>query len=77
MIFLKKYMEIWYFIQTFWKDGLSKKGNAGTWSFLYYVERWYFFLENMIFFHWAESERRPFPGNIVHDASSSEEKQET
>ena len=25
MIFLKKYMEIWYFLQMFWKDGLSKK----------------------------------------------------
>ena len=43
MIFLKKYTEIWYFLQTFWKDGLSKKGRAGTWSFLYYLERWYFF----------------------------------
>ena len=43
MISLKKYTEIWYFLQTFWKDGLSKKGRAGTWSFLYYLERWYFF----------------------------------
>ena len=75
---LKKYMEIWYFLQTFWKDGLSIKGRAGTWSFLYYLERWYFFHENMIFFHWAESERRPLPGNTwKHDASPGEEKQET
>ena len=37
-----------------------------------------FFPENMIFFHWAESKRRPFPGNIwKHDVSPSEEKQET
>ena len=43
MIFLKKYTEIWYFLQAFWKDGLSKKGRARTWSFLYYLERWYFF----------------------------------
>ena len=43
MIFLKKYTEIWYFLQALWKDGLSKKGRAGTWSFLYYLERWYFF----------------------------------
>ena len=43
MIFLKKYTEIWYFLQAFWKDSLSKKGRAGTWSFLYYLERWYFF----------------------------------
>ena len=78
MIFLKKYTEIWYFLQTFLKDGLSKKGCAGTWSFLYYLERWYFFPENMIFFLWAGSERRSFPGNTwKHDASPSEEKQET
>ena len=37
-----------------------------------------FFPENMIFFHHAESERRPFPGNTwKHDASPREEKQET
>ena len=42
MIFLKKYTEIWYFLQTFWKNGLFKKDRAGTWSFLY-LERWYFF----------------------------------
>ena len=50
MIFIKIYMEIWYFLQTFWKDGLFKKGRSGTWSFLYYLERWYFFPENTIFF---------------------------
>ena len=33
VIFLKKYMKIWYFLQTLWKDGLFKKGSAGTWSF--------------------------------------------
>ena len=63
MIFLKKYTEIWYFLQAFWKYGLSKRCRAGTWSFLYYLERWYFFPENMIFFPWAESERWPFSGN--------------
>ena len=37
-----------------------------------------FFPENMIFFSWTESERRPFSGNTwKHDASPSEEKQET
>ena len=78
MIFLKKYMEIWYFLQAFWKDGLSKMGRAGTWSFLYYLERWYFLPENMIFLSWTESERRPFPGNTwEHDASPSEKIQET
>ena len=25
MIFLKKYIEIWYFLQMFWKDNISKK----------------------------------------------------
>ena len=79
MIFLKKYKEIRYFLQTFWKDGLSRKGRAGTWSFLYYLERWYFFPENMIFFPWAESERRSFFGSTwKHDKlPSSKGKQET
>ena len=73
MIFLKKYTEIWYFLQAFWKYGLSKRCSAGTWSFLYHLKRWYFFLENMIFLPWAESERRPFPGNTwKHDTSPSE-----
>ena len=58
--FSKKYTEIWYFFQTFWKDGLFKKGRARTWSFLYYLERWYFLPENMIFFPWAGSERWHF-----------------
>ena len=77
MIFLKKHTEIRYFLRALWKDGLSKKGRDGTWSFLYYLERWYFFPKNLIFFPWAESERRPFSGNTWrHDASTSEEKQE-
>ena len=46
----KKYTEIWYFLQTFWKDGLFKKGRAGTWSFLYYLERLYFFPKTWYFF---------------------------
>ena len=41
----------------------SSKSRAGTWYFLYYLKRWYFFPENMIFFPWAESERRLFSGN--------------
>ena len=43
MIFLKKYTEIWYFLQMLRKDGLFSKDCAGTWNFLYYLERWYFF----------------------------------
>ena len=50
MVFLKKYTEIWYFLQAFWKYGLSKKCRAGTWSFLYYLERWYFFPKTWSFF---------------------------
>ena len=73
MIFLKTYTEIWYFLQAFWKYGLSVRCRARTWSFLYYLERWYFLPENMIFLPWTESERRPFPGNTwEHDASPSE-----
>ena len=60
MIFLKKYTEIWYFLQTFWKDGLFKKGRAGT--SLYYLERRYFFPDK-IFFPWAGSERWTFSIN--------------
>ena len=39
MIFLKKYMEIWYFLQMPWKDGLSKKNRAGIW---YFIDRIFF-----------------------------------
>ena len=39
----KKYTEIWYFLQMFWKDCLFKKDRAGTWSFLHHLEWWYFF----------------------------------
>ena len=49
MIFLKKYTEIWYFLQTFWKDGLSRRGRTGTWSFLHYLERWYFSRKHDLF----------------------------
>ena len=43
-------MEIWYFCQTCWKDRLIKNDRAGSWFFLYYLERCYFFPENMITF---------------------------
>ena len=78
MIFLKKNMEIWYFLQTLWKDGLPKKVRAGTCLSCIIWKDGIFFPENMIFFHRAESERRPFPGDTwKHDASPSKEKQET
>ena len=44
MIFLKKYMEIWYSFKCFEKMVFPKKNSTGIWSFLlYYVERWHFF----------------------------------
>ena len=47
----KKYTEIWYFLQMFWKDGLFKRDYyAGLWSLLYYLERWYFFPKTWYFF---------------------------
>ena len=46
----KKLTKIWYFLQTFWKDSLFKKGHAGAWSFWYYLERWYFFPKTRYFF---------------------------
>ena len=53
-ISLTKYTEIWYLLQIFWKYGLFKKDCAGTWFFLYHLERRYFFPENMVFFPWKE-----------------------
>ena len=38
------------------KMDFSKKDRAGAWSFLHYLERWYFFPENMVFFPWTENE---------------------
>ena len=48
-LYQKKHTKIRNFLQTFWKDGLFKKGGAGTWSFLYYLERWYFSQKRDIF----------------------------
>ena len=53
----KNPQEIRHFLQMSRKDGLSKKNCAGIRSFWYYLERSYFFLENMIFFLWAENKR--------------------
>ena len=44
--FSRKYMEIWCFLQMFRKDCsvFSKRIDlTGTWSFLYYLEKWFFF----------------------------------
>ena len=69
MIFLKKHTEIWCFLQTFWKDGLSKKSRAGTWSFLYYLERWYFFPKTWSFFPGQKVKHglpQEIQGNMMH-----------
>ena len=36
----------------FWKDGLSKKSRTEIWSFLYYLESWYFFTRKYDIFSW-------------------------
>ena len=41
----------------------KKKNRAETWSFLYYLERWYFFPKNTIFFPWPGSQRWPSSRN--------------
>ena len=51
MIFLKKYLEIWYFLQVFWKDGLSRKFapehdhfcNIWRDGIYFFQKTWYFF----------------------------------
>ena len=56
------------FLQAFWKDGLSKKGRAGTWPFLYYLERWHFFSKTNFFLgqkvKWGLSQE--IHGRMIH-----------
>ena len=59
---LKKYMEIWYFIRMFRRDGLFKK-IAPEYNLSCIWKDGNFFLENMIFFLWGENERRSFSRN--------------
>ena len=53
----KKYTEIWYLLQIFWKYGLFKKDCAGTWNFFTFWKGGIFFPENMVFFPWTKNER--------------------
>ena len=59
----KKYMEIWYFLQMFWKDGLFKKIvleydlSCLTWKVSIFSP------ENMILFLWTKNERWSFSRN--------------
>ena len=59
----KKYTEIWYFLQMLQKDGLFRKDCAGTWNFLYYLERWYFFPPKT----WYSFLGRKARSNILHE----------
>ena len=55
-----------------------QEGTRRHMTFLVLSGKMVFFPENIIFFPWGESERRPFSGNTwKHDASSSKQKQET
>ena len=47
--FSKKYTEIWYFLQMFREDGPFKRNLTGTWPFLYYLERCFFFPKTYFF----------------------------
>ena len=68
MIFFSNLLKRWSF----------QKGPRRHMIFLVLSGEMFFSPEDMIFFPWAESERRSFSGNTwKHDASPSEEKQET
>ena len=64
----KKYTEIWYFLQTFWKDELFKKGRDRSFkkghdlSCIIWKDG-IFSPGNMTFFPWAGSDRWPFSRN--------------
>ena len=63
MIFLKKnYMEIWYFLQMFWKNCLSKK-IAMEYDLSFVIWKDGIFLSENIFFLWTENERWSFSRN--------------
>ena len=77
MIFLKKYTEIWYFLQASWKDGLYKKDRAGTWSFLYYLERCCFFSKTWSFFPGQKPKdglSQEIHGNMIHSQAKKNRK---
>ena len=68
----------YFLLQDVLKRWSFQKGSDRHMIVLVLSEKMLFFVENMIFFPWAETERRPFSGNTwKHDASPSEEKQET
>ena len=68
MIFSSNLLERWSF----------QKGPLRHMIFLVLSGKMVFFPEHIIFFPWAGNERRSFSGNTwKHNASPSEEKQET
>ena len=68
----------YFLLQDVLKRWSFQKGSDRHMIVLVLSGKMLFFVENMIFFPWAETERRPFSGNTwKHDAPPSEEKQET
>ena len=59
----KKYMEILYFLQMFWKDGLSKKIILEYDLSCIIWKHGFLLPESMIFFIWTQNERRSFSRN--------------
>ena len=58
----KNYMEIWYFLQMFWKNCLSKK-IAMEYNLSFVIWKDGIFLSENIFFLWTENERWSFSRN--------------
>ena len=58
----KNCMEIWYFLQMFWKNGLSKK-IAMEYDLSFVIWKDGIFLSENIFFLWTENERWSFSRN--------------
>ena len=50
VIFLKKHIKIWYFLQIFWKDGLCKKKSHWNMIFLVFCGKMAFFYPKIYFF---------------------------
>ena len=66
MIFLKNYTIIRYFLQTFWEDGLSKKGHdlscISRKMVFFSPKTWYFFLVQKL----KDSLSQEIHGNMMH-----------
>ena len=61
--FSKKHLEIWYFLQVFWKDSLFKKTALERDLSCIIWKDGIYFLRNTIFFLWTEKGRWSFSRN--------------